>query len=469
MVSGQPFSDPPDADTAGGTHLTITLNAHDTRFDLAGRQVWGQSYNGSFVAPTIHLMPGEDASITLINHLQFATNLHFHGLHVSPSQDSDNPYLCVAEGQTFTYHLSIPRDHPVGTYWYHSHSMGTSCSSASMPSQGFQPDDGLVENQIYAGLSGALVIGDDRSLLPPALADITAHTLVFKDVQIDSTGHIVQNSTTTSINSDDPTVRLVNGMLRPVMTMRPGETQLWRLVNAGADIFYQLQLDGYHFTVIGEDGRAVAQVRTASTLLLPPAKRYDVLVTAADQPGRTWLRTTAYSNGPLGDSYPDTPLATLNVTGDPDQPLPSVTGAIPGAPDDLANAQIAQHRTVVLSDDGAGKFYINGKQSMNSSVFDKPALLNTVEEWTIVNQSGQGHPFHIHTNAFQVMSINGVAQPYTHVQDIVLVPNAVNGTPGKVVLRIAFTDYTGRWMFHCHIANHEDLGMMSFIDVVNPQ
>ena len=468
MIAGLPFVDPPNADTAGGARLTIRLDAHATRFDLSGRRVWGQSYNGTFVAPTIHLMPGEDASITLVNHLSVATNLHFHGLHVSPSQDSDNSFICVAPGQTFTYHLSIPRDHPVGTFWYHSHAMGTTCSAASMASQRFMPGD--VENQIFAGLSGALVVGDDRSLLPPALAHITAHTVVLKDVQIDPAGHIVQNSASTSINSNNPTVRLVNGLLRPAMTIRPGETQLWRLVNAGADIFYQLQLDGYSFTVIGEDGRPVAQVRTAGTLLLPPGKRYDVLVTAALHPGVAWLRTTAYSNGPQGDSYPNVPLAALHITGTPETPLPAVTGAIPSAPADLADAPIAQHRTVVLSEDSTGTiFYINGKQfSMDGSVFDTPAVVNTVEEWTVVNQSGEDHPFHLHTNAFQVMSVNGVAQPYTHVQDIVPVPHAVNGVPGKVVLRIAFTDYVGRWMFHCHIAAHEDNGMMSFINVVPP-
>jgi suppressor of ftsI len=467
MTPGQPYADPPDANGATGRHLTITLAAHATHFDLSGRQVWGESYNGDFVAPTIHLAPGEDASITLINHLSVATNLHFHGLHVSPTEDSDNPFLCVEPGRTFTYHLTLPADHPAGTYWYHSHAMGTSCAMATMAASGFMAGD--VENQIFAGLSGALVVGDDRALLPPALREITAHTVVLKDVQIDATGHIVQNTATTSINSNNPTVRLVNGLLRPTMTIRPGETQLWRLVNAGADIFYQLQLDGYTFSVVGEDGRPVAQVRTAGTLLLPPGKRYDVLVTAGSRQTVTWLRTTAYSNGPQGDAYPDVRLASVHITGDPATPTGGASGAIPGAPADLAGAPIAQHRTVVLSENATGtSFYVNGRQfSMNQSVFDTPATVNTVEEWTIVNTSGEDHPFHLHTNAFQVMSINGVALPYTNVQDIVPIPHAVGGVPGKVVIRVSFANYTGRWMFHCHIAAHEDNGMMSFINVVS--
>jgi FtsP/CotA-like multicopper oxidase with cupredoxin domain len=465
MIAGQPLRDPANADADG---LTITLDAAGTRFNVSGRQVWGQSYNGGFIAPTIHAKPGSRIYIRLVNHLSVATNLHFHGLHVSPTGDADDPFLCVAPGSTFTYALDIPANHSLGTYWYHSHAMGTTCAPAMAPmnAQMFMPGD--VENQIFAGLSGALIIGDDRALLPTEMRDITTHTLVFKDVQIDATGHIVQNTATTSINSNNPTVRLINGQLRPVLTMRPGETQLWRLANVGADIFYQLQLDGYQFRVIGQDGVPVPQVTSESSLLLPPGKRYDVLVTAG-RSGRVALRTLVYSNGPQGDGYPDTVLAHVRITGEPTEPLPPLTGAIPTAPADLANAPIAVHRTVELSEDSAGtSFYINGKQFMmgDGSVFATPAHVNTIEEWTITNLAGEDHPFHLHTNHFQVMSINGVPQPYTHVQDLVPVPHATNGVPGQVVIRVAFTDFPGKWMFHCHIAAHEDNGMMSYINVV---
>jgi len=337
---------------------------------------------------------------------------------------------------------------------------------ASMGDGGMMIGD--VENQIFAGLSGALVVGDDRTLLPPELRQITTHTFALKDVQLDAGSHILQNTDTSEIDSGNPTVRLVNGRLRPVLTMRPNETQLWRLANIGADIFYQLRLDGYDFTVINEDGTPVAQTRNDDTLLLPPGKRYDVLVTAPSKPGSAALRTTAYSNGPQGDAYPDTSLATIKVAGGQVPRLPSVSGPMPTAPADLSAAPVAQHRTVELSQsEDDTEFYINGKPfSMDSSVFDTPAKLGTVEEWTILNTSGEIHPFHLHTNAFQVTSINGVAQPYTHDQDIVPVPHAENGVPGKVVIRVAFADFPGKWMFHCHIAAHEDNGMMSHIDVV---
>jgi len=466
MAVGRPLVDPPDADTASSSHLTVTLDAAATRFDIGGRTVAGEAYNGNFVAPTLHLVPGQDVTITLVNHLAVATNLHFHGLHVSPADDSDDPFLCVAPGQTLDYHLVLPADHPQGTFWYHSHAMGTTCPPPAMAGMNMSAGPADTENQIFAGLSGALLVGDDRSLLPASLQHVTAHTLVLKDVQIDHAGRIVQNTATTSINSNNPTVRLVNGQLRPVLTLRPGETQLWRLVNAGADIFYQLHLDGSAFTVIAQDGRPAARITTADRLLLPPGKRYDVLVTAPTSP--TWLRTLAYSNGPQGDTYPDVALMHVITAGAAQMPLSPPTGALVTASADLAGAAIAQHRTVTLSENSAGTtFFINNAGfSMNASVFATPAELGTIEEWTILNTSGEDHPFHLHTDAFQVMSINGVAHADTGRQDIVPVPHAVNGKPGRVVIRIPFSDYAGRWMFHCHIAAHEDNGMMSYINVI---
>jgi FtsP/CotA-like multicopper oxidase with cupredoxin domain len=469
MKTGLPFHDPDNAVVEAGARgeLTITLDAEDTHFSLAGKKVWGRSYNGDYVAPTIHFDPGVKATVHLVNHLPVATNIHFHGLHTSPTDHGDDDFLCIPPGQSRAYHLAIRPDHAQGTFWYHSHAMGTTCPTGPASGDGmFMPAD--VENQVFAGLSGALIVGDDRTLLPAAYRHIETHTFVFKDAQIDAGGHIVQNTAAASINSDNPTVRLVNGQLRPTLTLRPDQTQLWRLVNTGADIFYQLRLDGYRFTVIGEDGVPVAGIRTADTLLLPPGKRFDVLVRAHRARGQTWLRTTAYSNGPQGDSYPDTQLVKVEVAGSTAPHLPDLTGSVPTAPADLANAPIVRQRAVHLTESADGlNFFINGEQfDMNHSIFADPAKLGTVEEWTITNASGEDHPFHLHVSSFQVMAVNGVAQPYTHRQDIVPVPHADNGIPGSVVIRIPFDDFAGRWMFHCHIAAHEDNGMMSFVDVV---
>ncbi|MGH2718083.1 MAG: multicopper oxidase family protein [Actinomycetota bacterium] len=497
MARGQPFQNPADLNTDTPPVLNLQLVAKPTEFDIGGKKVSGNSYDGDYVGPTLHMAPGEQVNLHLVNDMATATNLHFHGLHVTPDGNSDDVYISVPAGQSYDYQLNIPKDQPVGTYWYHDHDMCSGMGSESMIMPGVTPSPASspaaspsvtpsvstspysdstasvcadVESQIISGLSGAIVIGDDRSLLPTGLQNVTAQTIVLKDMQIETGGHIIQNSNAVGIDSNAPTVRLVNGQLKPELTMQPGQTELWRLVNAGADIFYNLQLDGYTFTVVGQDGDPVADVTTASSLLLPPGKRYDVLVTAGSVPGDAWLRTLPYTNGPQGDNYPNVELMQLKVAGAAQQALPMPTGALAGSGTDLASASIAQRRTLTFSESSDGvKMFINNKQfDPNTSIFSTPAVEGTVEEWTIDNSSGETHPFHLHTDHFQVMSVNGVTQPFVGDQDTVPLPHEENGVPGQVVIRIDFTDFTGKVMFHCHIAAHEDAGMMSFVNVVAP-
>jgi FtsP/CotA-like multicopper oxidase with cupredoxin domain len=170
------------------------------------------------------------------------------------------------------------------------------------------------------------------------------------------------------------------------------------------------------------------------------------------------LVTLPYQTGPDGDSYPLRTLATVKVEGDP-VPAKALPTSLAPTPD-LENAEIAQRREVVFSEkESESKFFINGKQFEMGSVAFYPKL-GTTEEWTIQNVTNEEHPFHIHVNDFQVMSVNGVAIPPLSLQDVVRLP-----AKGTVVIRIPFTDYLGKFVFHCHILAHEDHGMMAVVDV----
>lgn len=458
MRAGLPFTDPPNVTV--GADGVINLTAKVTRFDLSGRLVWGDSYNGSFVGPTIHLTPGTTTTIAFHNQLPVVSNLHFHGMHVSPSGSSDNVFLDISPHKTFTYHLAVPASQSLGTYYYHDHDMAT---SASIP--GTQPtatSGSDIESEMYAGLAGTILVGDDRTLLPARLQGITAHTLALKDIQISATGRILQSTSNGGgPNSNDPSVRLINGQLQPVLTMKPSETQLWRLANEGADIYYRLQFSGSRFIVIAHDGVPVAKVTSSNTLLLAPGNRYDVLVTAPKQLGTEVLRTLSYQNGPGGDQYPTVKLMTVHIAGTAQSAIAMPGGAMPDAAANLRTAHVVRDRTLVLSE-GQGVMFINGQTfNMNKSIFSTPGIVNTVEQWTIKNISNENHAFHLHISQFEVMSVNGIAQPYTSVSDVVVVPSG-----GQVVIRVKLADYVGKWMFHCHIAQHEVQGMMSFLNVV---
>lgn len=477
MLTGAPFKDPIELNTNTPSHLKISLTALTSNISISGKNVRGTTYNGQFVGPTIHLVPGEKVDLSFTNKTASLSNLHFHGLHIVDTGSADNPTIAVNSNSTFTYHLDIPKNHPLGTSWYHNHQMCDDMEVMKMSTMKMSTHSESrtctdIESQLMAGLSGTIIVGDIRQLLPRQFRNVTEHTIVLKDLQLNNSDQIVQNTRTSKIDANSPTVRLVNGLLRPSLSIKPGETQLWRLANEGADIFYKLQIPGSSFLIVGQDGFPVSRVTRAQALVLAPGKRYDVLVTAKFTQSSSWLKTMEYKQGE--DTYPEVNLMQIKVLGNqkPSVYIPADLSvenySVSPSKENLANEKVAQHRilTLGLSADGHSMF-INGNQfNKDVPAFSTPAKVGTVEEWTIVNTTGEIHPFHTHTNYFQVISINGVKQPFTGLQSDIPVPQQVNGVPGKVVLRIDIADFAGPMMFHCHIAAHENAGMMSFINVV---
>lgn len=252
--------------------------------------------------------------------------------------------------------------------------------------------------------------------------------------------------------------------------MQAGETQLWHIGNIGADIWYNLEIPGLAFTVIGEDANPVDRTWTATTLLMPPAKRFDVLVQARN-PGTYPLVTRAMDTGPDGDNYPEALLATLRVTGTAKSPVTPPQTIQPM--DDLSKAPITRRRVFELSENtDTDQFFINQKM-FGANQVDATPVTGTVEEWVFRNTSGELHPIHLHVNDAQVISVNGVPQQAQSWVDTIPIPYATLNSagisvPGEVVMRFRFRTYVGPYVFHCHILAHEDNGMMSIINVTSP-
>jgi FtsP/CotA-like multicopper oxidase with cupredoxin domain len=422
--------------------LNVTLVASEKRVTIAGRRVLAKVYNGSFTAPTLIASPGDLVRVKLVDHLNQPTNVHFHGLEVSPNGHADNIFVSVPPGQAFQYRFRLPPSAPTGTFWYHSHEMVPMSQMGRFPGA-------ASEEQVFDGLSGLLEVKGLERDLPRALRGIPQRYLALRDVQV-AGGAIVDSD----INSNAPTTRLVDGQLRPRLTIAPGQTQLWHIGNVGADIFYRLSLPGHSFEVVAQDGHPVIHARRVSTLLLPPGKRWDVLVRGGRR-GTTPLRTLFYHEG--DDNYPVTTLATVLTTGRPVRPSapPSV---ISWASVDLRRARVARRRVVIFSENPAGTvFFIDG-QAYDPSRINFRAKLGTVEQWTIVNHTEETHPFHMHTYPMQLISVNGVPATFNGYQDEIVLP-----PHGYVVMRVRFSGFTGETVFHCHILAHEDAGMMANI------
>ena len=425
------FLDPPAVASRDGV-LELTLTAARAAVSVAGRPVFAAAYNGSYVPPTLRVHPGAVVRLRLVNDLDDDTNLHTHGLSVSPLGNSDNVFLHVAPGGAQDYEIRIPSTHAPGLYWYHPHSHGHS------------------DDQVRNGMSGALIV---EGLLDPfpGLRDLSEHVLLLKDAQIGD-GHIVHRGI------GDDVIRTVSGMLNPTITLRPGETQLWRIGNVGADLYYPLTLDGHRFYEVARDGSRLARLVPKQQLLVEPGAREEVLVQAAG-PGTYALRTARFSTGPQGNQYAGAVLATMHVAGAAVTPIALPDKLLPVA--DLRGA-VTGRRTIVLSETENGDtLFIDGR-TFDPGRTDTRVKLGAVEEWTIRNESGELHDFHMHQTHFQVTEVNGLPQPFDGYADIVNVP-----VHGAVRVIIPFTDpvIVGRFVYHCHLLSHEDKGMMATIEV----
>ncbi|MBM3664389.1 MAG: multicopper oxidase family protein [Actinobacteria bacterium] len=452
VVTGQPFADPPIIEGAGG-QLQLGLTASAAPVTVSGKRVNGRVYSaeangvtypGAFMPPVIRLRRGQQLVVNLQNELQEATNIHTHGFFVSPTGNQDDIYELILPGGSAQHVYRNTRFLNPGTYWYHPH---------------VHP---LAEAQVFGGMSGLIEVEGLKSMLPRPLRGISEHYIGLKDFQA-TAGNTIP---TDDIDSDAPTTRTVNGLVNPVMTMRAGETQLWHVGNIGADIWYHLQASGLRLTVLAVDANPVAKPYAARTLMMPPARRFDLLV-QAPRAGTYELITRRMSTGPQGDTYPRTTLMTVKVEGAASAPV-ARTPATFGGQGDLADRHVARRRTFVLSENAAGtRFFINGKPFPGAVPMSATPVTGTVEEWTFINTSGEQHPIHIHVNDMQLMSVNGRRQPDDSWIDTIPVPATSKGVPGHVVVRMSFRTYTGPYVFHCHILAHEDNGMMANINVTS--
>jgi len=435
----------------------------------------GFSFDGKNEPPVIRASPGDSIRITYQNRMPVIaqgkcatgpcmnmTNLHFHGLHVSPNSPQDDVLSMLAmPGDSLEYKVDIPRNQPPGLYWYHTHPHGESYK------------------QVLDGMSGAIVIEGIERYLPEVLG-MRERILVLRDKAFDETDPIPKNlkraleippqrcgSSTEQLER----VFTVNGEVRPQISIADGERQFWRIVNASPDLYADLQIDGGQFEVVALDGMPLAYhdpkhpKRIATHILVPPAGRLEVIVTGPGAQANAKLRTRCVDTGPDGDPNPSMVLADITdvksdssadrTIGNTQQPV-----FVPLPKRKLATLEErAPEFTVAFTEDEHG-FYINGRRFALSDPPMTSVRIGGYHHWRIVNRTREVHPFHIHQVHFLFYAADGRPEGEPEWLDTVNVP-----VDGSVDLIMDFTDpiIRGVSLFHCHLLNHEDKGMMAKI------
>jgi FtsP/CotA-like multicopper oxidase with cupredoxin domain len=440
---------PPRVLTSRDGRLAVELTAapRDGGTGLLG-------YNGTSPGPTLRVHPGDELAVRLRNHLDQPTNLHTHGLRVSPQGNSDNPFLTVEPGRSFDYLIRIPADHPTGTYWYHPHFHG------------------MVADQVFGGLFGALLVEPPKQ--GPDLSTVEDRVLLISDITMEH-GRVARAGGMDKMMGRQGRLVLVNGQHRPTIPAAPGAPQRWRIVNACATRVLALKLQGHELAQIALDGTYLPAPGITDRVVLAPGNRADVIIRPT-KAGHYDLTAEPYEDLidtalDLGEPVQTITLATMTSTGSPATAAP-LPHALPAETPSTAPATVHRQITLQMAEGGMGMgremarghgggmgWTINGR-TFDPARDDEVVTFGTVEEWTIVNDSPMPHPFHLHTWPFTVLATSELTPPTGVAQDVVLIQ-----PHGWATLRIPFTANPGRSVFHCHTLDHGDGGMMATVNV----
>ncbi|MDX8450719.1 multicopper oxidase family protein [Mesorhizobium captivum] len=404
------------------------------------------AYNGTSPGPLIEAYEGDRVEIIFANRIEGEqSTIHWHGMPVPADQDG-NPMDPVAAGADRVYGFELPEG-SAGSYWYHPHPHGKTAE------------------QVYRGLAGAFVVKAKADPVPAAYGDTV---LMFTDLRLAADGSMPDNTMNDLMNGRVGDHVLVNGQKNPRLTVAMGAKRRLRLYNATNARFLRLAFDGAAMTIIGTDGGLLGKPVAANEIMLSPAERVE-LVVAFDRAGTATLTTLDYDRGWMGPGRPadaGLTLFTVDVSETPGESMPPLPERLRpiaplGAP--AVSRRLVFTETMAMNATGMEMgFLINGK-AFDMERVDVVARAGETELWEIVNQADMDHPFHLHGTQFQVIEHERggkVAKPpYLAWKDTV---NVARGETVRLLLR---QERPGQRMYHCHILEHEQLGMMGILDV----
>lgn len=455
-VEGLP--QPAEFRSAGGV-LDVNLECRLADNVVGGQAITTATYNGTIPGPTLRIQQGDTMRVRLINSLPAdpvlnppftdsvtnsnITNLHTHGFHVSPLSPSDNIFQVIHPGDIYNYEYKIASDHPPGCYFYHPH------------------HHSAVAVQMWSGMGGMIIIEGAIDRVPE-IAAAREVIMVFQELRFDAQG-VFPTFNFNTFGTDTQQVFTINGQVRPTIRIGSGEIQRWRMLHSGVTDYINLSLDGHEFQLLAIDGNTLPAPAGESPILMTPGNRFDILIQGG-QPGTYQLRKLAFS----GNFAPTPELILADVIVEeatsPPMSFPAAL-PVPAALTPILDSEITGTRQLTFETipPPPQLFFAIDNKPFDPDRVDQTVVLGAVEEWTLTNLTGEGHPFHIHINPFQLVAVNGVPVAEPRWMDTVDIPANSN-----ITIRHRFTNFDGPYVLHCHILLHECMGMMEVVDVVPP-
>ncbi len=425
--------------------VEVSLVAEPDRLSLLpGKLTDVYAYNGMVPGPTLEVTEGDKVTIRFKNNLPEETTVHWHGIKLPFAADG-SPLHAVAPGEEYVYEYTILPG-SAGTYWYHPHPHHRTAWQVGM------------------GLYGAMIVHPKEDPLPNS---ISSKLILLSDNRFTEEGELdfpdpgTRQARMDEMNGREGDVLFVNDQIMPTIDIRKGETQRWRIINASGARIYRLALEGHTFWHIGSDGGLFEKPVEKQEIILSNGERAEILVQGTGQKDAEYVFQTLPYDRYMPHTRPKDWSETkdvLRVSYSKEKTtklaqIPKTLRFVP--PIDTVEATGTQ--TMLLS-----QGLINSKK-MDLDRVDVTVPYGATEIWEVENLVGMDHPFHLHGFQFQLISRNGQPVTFRRWEDTINLPKRE-----KARFIVHYDTYPGKWMYHCHILDHEDDGMMGILEVLQP-
>lgn len=415
------------------------LTAAEFEWEIsANKKVKAWGFNESIPGPVLKARKGETLTIKVKNNLGEPTVIHWHGIQLPSSMDgTDDTQRPIQPGEEFEYTFAVP---DAGTFWYHSHQNET--------------------EQMERGMYGALIVEEETDVITDAEKIFMIDDMKLTAGNEFKKGNFFQRWFERH-DGREGDILLINGKENPAFDMHAGQTERWRFINASSAKYFYLSLGGRSFKIIATDGGLLEMPREATEILLTPGERVDIIAGPFNQGETVAIESLPYNRMTTIKSK-QAQYASVKVG----QSKPSLA-IIPQRLrriEPLAPQNAPVTRKVKFSVGPSWKHGIDFLVNNNVHTNDKPVTIGELQVWEISNTSLMDHPFHLHGFFFQVLEENGKAPAWKAWKD------TINLKPRSRV-KIAWMpdNRPGKWMYHCHILEHHEAGMMAHFEVVDPK